>query len=455
MTGSSGSNGGGKAIAEASVKAPGGSTGGADLASSSEAEAAGSEVHVSEMMGRLRLTAAEAAAVVLDEGVEDVVVHSQWALVGKVLAPNKLHISTIAAALRPAWGNPRGLYLNPAGDNLFVAEFGTKADKTRVLDGPPWVVGKHAVLLREFNADLRPKDMIFNAMKIWARIINLPFGYMHKKCGAMIAGSLGIEGSTPVVDCDNTGRCWGSFMRVRVEVDVDKPLMRGVTVFSQRRNATEWFDVQYEHIPHYCFSCGIVGHSSIECKNPGERDSEGKLPYSADRLLAPDERKKKNQGARSSSDSISAEQGRASTQFSSEVPNQAAAAKSGAGRNQKKGEDPEVSSPVKQKQQHARATNARAAKGQGKVKDPSATGGSTKVGQKRKSQPVYRAKEPAALVEEQETALALVVHQGVASKNSLEALSEGDQSSDSYKKLKSVTRSADLAGTAEQARRTQ
>jgi hypothetical protein len=159
---------------------------------------------MSEMMGRLRLTAVETEAMVLDDGVDDAPVHSPWALVGKVLAPNTLHISTIAAALRPAWGNPRGLLLNPAGENRFVAEFAAKADKDRVLDGPPWVVGKHVVLLKEFNIDLKPKDMVFNGMKVWGRIINLPFGYMHKRWGAKIARSLGIEGSIPVVDSDAT-----------------------------------------------------------------------------------------------------------------------------------------------------------------------------------------------------------------------------------------------------------
>jgi hypothetical protein len=32
----------------------------------------------------------------------------------------------------------------------------------------------------------------------------------------------------------------------------------------------------------------------MECKNPRERDEEGKLPYTADKLCAPDERKKIN-----------------------------------------------------------------------------------------------------------------------------------------------------------------
>jgi hypothetical protein len=244
------------------------------------------------MMGKLRLTATEAAAVVLDDGVEEISVHSSWMLVGKVLSPSTLHISTIAAVLRSAWGNPRGLLMNPAGVNLFVAEFKSKADMDRVLDGPPWVVGKHGVLLQGFDVDLKPQDMIFNKLKVWVRIFNLPFGYMQKKWGAMIAQPLCVARCVPKVDCDATGRCWGSYMRVRIEVDVGKPLRRGVTVFSQRRNAMDWFDIQYENLPHYYHSCGVLGHSSVECKNPGKRDEEGKLPYSANRLCAPSDKKK-------------------------------------------------------------------------------------------------------------------------------------------------------------------
>jgi hypothetical protein len=146
----------------------------------------------------------------------------------------------------------RGLLLNSAGDNVFMAEFGRKVDMDRVMEGTPWMVGKHAVLLRAFSTDLKPKDMIFNSLKLWVRIINLPFGYMHKRWGTMIASSIGVADIVPVVDYDDTGRCWGSYKCSRVEIDIDKPLKRGVTMFSQHRNATDWFDLQYENLPHYC-----------------------------------------------------------------------------------------------------------------------------------------------------------------------------------------------------------
>ncbi|CAM0943579.1 unnamed protein product [Alopecurus aequalis] len=451
MAGSSGSTGGGiPLVATPRVGVDGLVSGTADQVPQAGEPVTGSD-NVSEMMGRLRLTVAEATAVVLDDGADGVPVHSKWALVGKVLAPNKLHISTISAALRPAWGNPRGLLLNPAGDNLFVAEFATKADKTRVQDGPPWVVGKHAVLLREFDVDLRPRDMIFNGMKIWARILDLPFGYMHKRHGATIAGSLGMEGSVPVVDCDAVGKCWGSYMRVRVEVDVDKPLMRGVTVFSQRRNTSEWFDVQYEHLPHYCYSCGIVGHSSTECKTPGERDDEGRLPYSADRLCAPDERKQKMQGAQSSSDSVSAEQGRSSSQATEQPVS--SATKNGAAANQRKGSEAEVSSPIKKRP--PRRTNVKV--GKGKEMDLNQGDGTVTVGNKRKTPQVYRPKAPAEPTVVADDSLALVIHQDAARRGTVSDHSDEDPSTDSNKKLKKGVddRSADLAGTAEQARCTQ
>jgi hypothetical protein len=79
---------------------------------------------VEQMMANLRLTAAESSAVVIDDTDDLQLVDPDRAFVGKVLAPNVLHIQNIFAAMRPAWGNPRGLILNPAGDNLFVAEFG-------------------------------------------------------------------------------------------------------------------------------------------------------------------------------------------------------------------------------------------------------------------------------------------------------------------------------------------
>jgi hypothetical protein len=156
------------------------------------------------MMGRLQLTQQEAAAVILDDEHDEDLINPEWAIVGKVLAPNTLHVNTIAAALCPAWGNPKGLVINSAGPNIFVAEFGSKADKDRIMDGSIWTVSRRAVLLKDFNADLRPMDMVFDWLIVWARIENLPSRLMNSERGWEIAGRIGKELR---IEADSQGRC--------------------------------------------------------------------------------------------------------------------------------------------------------------------------------------------------------------------------------------------------------
>lgn len=110
------------------------------------------EDKMSDMISRLHLTSEESEVLQVADDVEDGLATSDSAIIGKVLSQGVLHIQTIMAALRPAWGNPKGLVLKTVGHNLFIAEFGSKQDKDRVLDGSPWTVGKRAVLIQEFDA---------------------------------------------------------------------------------------------------------------------------------------------------------------------------------------------------------------------------------------------------------------------------------------------------------------
>jgi hypothetical protein len=295
--------------------------------------------------------------------------------------------------------------------------------------------------------------MVFNRLKLWVRILNLPFGYMQKKSGTVIASSIGVEGNVPVVDCDALGKCWGNFMRVRVEIDVDKPLQRGVTVFSQRPNVTDWFEIQYENLPRYCFSCGKIGHSSIECLNPGERDAEGKLPYSADRLCAADEKKKKYQGTQSSSGSVSAGKGRSSSP-AKEKANETGNTSGAVGQAQSVPQA-DASSTVMNGQLHPRARTNMQGKGKAHAKN-AAHDGKMVSGKKRKNIQEYRPKTTTMLIAEPVNPLAMVVCDMGSDPVVGDELANDALGDDSNKKRRSVTNgSADQAGAVEQPRQTQ
>jgi hypothetical protein len=51
------------------------------------------------------------------------------------------------------------------------------------------------------------------------------------------------------------------------------------------------YEVQYEQVPHFCFSCGQLGRADLLCPTPGTRDATGDLPFGKG-LRAPDDWKK-------------------------------------------------------------------------------------------------------------------------------------------------------------------
>lgn len=96
------------------------------------------------------------------------------------------------------------------------------------------------------------------------------------------------------MDVDGDGKASGAFLRARVAIDLEKPLRRGVLLRMSKMEEPKWFGVQYEKLPFYCFACGVLGHSELECHQQVARDDKGKLPYDV-QLRAPEERRRRLQ----------------------------------------------------------------------------------------------------------------------------------------------------------------
>jgi hypothetical protein len=135
-----------------------------------------------EVLGRLDISEEEATPLVIND-LEEEGAPPKWLLAGKVLYHKLFHIQTITNALRPAWGNPRGLVLRPLGENMFVAKFETKRDRDRVWEGSPWHISKHAVILEEFEEHMQPSELKFDKLQIWARVLNLPYNLRNDTWG--------------------------------------------------------------------------------------------------------------------------------------------------------------------------------------------------------------------------------------------------------------------------------
>ncbi|KAI7989431.1 hypothetical protein LOK49_LG13G00250 [Camellia lanceoleosa] len=84
---------------------------------------------------------------------------------------------------------------------------------------------------------------------------------MNKEVGQIVGNSVGQFFD---MDFEDGGIAWGRTMRIRVAIDVRKPLRRGMK-FALSSADLIWVDFKYERLPIFCYFCGRLGHSDREC----------------------------------------------------------------------------------------------------------------------------------------------------------------------------------------------
>lgn len=174
---------------------------------------------VADLMRNLQLTEEEGAVLEFSDDEEEGEASTDCALVGKVLSPASIHVNTVSSTMKHAWGNPVGLKfreIGTKGENMFLVEFGSKIDLDRVLGKSPWMVGRYAILLQRYDPRLRASDIKFDSLEIWARVLDLPLGWMNKRKGT---GVMNMLGKLKQLDVDADGKASGAFLRARIVMD--------------------------------------------------------------------------------------------------------------------------------------------------------------------------------------------------------------------------------------------
>lgn len=73
-----------------------------------------------------------------------------------------------------------------------------------------------------------------------------------------------IIGGVEEVETNEDGECIGEIARVRIRVDVTKPLKKIIFLESEGEEKVP-MPVTYERLPDFCFCCGIIDHQFREC----------------------------------------------------------------------------------------------------------------------------------------------------------------------------------------------
>ncbi|CAO2198127.1 unnamed protein product [Urochloa humidicola] len=220
---------------------------------------------VEGMMERMKLSAAERKGIRVEKEQTRIKAMDPQAI-GKVLAEKLVVADALAQTLGRIWCPIKGVQCKDLGENHFLFTFLQPRGKRRALEEGPWMFGKDLVVLMEVDESKSIEEMEFGFIPIWVRVMKLPFGMMNKTTGEAIGEEIG---SFICMDLDEDGTAVGRYLRIKVRLDIRKPLMRGVSVFvGKEGDKPLWCPVEYEFLPDFCYTCGIIGHTDKSCSRP-------------------------------------------------------------------------------------------------------------------------------------------------------------------------------------------
>ncbi|XP_074265292.1 uncharacterized protein LOC141587719 [Silene latifolia] len=143
----------------------------------------------------------------------------------------------------------------------FSFRFANEEDMNNVLKEGPWKMGSYSLILKQWHPSFSFEMEKVSVVPIWVLFPGLD-PYLWSS--AVLSKMSSKIGRPMFADIPTTNKDKLSFARVMIEVDIssDPPLEISLNTpfgpYTQR--------VEYEWIPHYCASCGKMGHLKQTCK---------------------------------------------------------------------------------------------------------------------------------------------------------------------------------------------
>ena len=165
--------------------------------------------------------------------------------------------NTMASLWRPG----KGVCIKDLSPTLFLFQIFHEIDINKVLESGSWTFDQHILLVKRLEEDEQPQNILLLTTSFWIQIYNLPIGFMSEKILKDIRNYIGIFLAS---DENNLMGVCRNYMRIRVSMDVRKPLKRRMKL-KKARSDWIWVDLKYERLNIFCFTCGLLGHTAQQC----------------------------------------------------------------------------------------------------------------------------------------------------------------------------------------------
>ncbi|KAK2651223.1 hypothetical protein Ddye_018712 [Dipteronia dyeriana] len=97
----------------------------------------------------------------------------------------------------------------------------------------------------------------FDRVELYVQIHKVPIMCMNRKTVRWLSDQIGKVVDIPA----ESKECWGKFMKVKVHIDISKPLKRWLRLKLDKSDKMVVVGLKYEKLPEFCYACGgaLVG----------------------------------------------------------------------------------------------------------------------------------------------------------------------------------------------------
>ena len=213
-------------------------------------------------LGNLKLTKEEEEDIVItNSNRSEIFEECSLSLFGRLLSDRHQNLRAVKNTLKAAWKMGSDLRIVEVGNNILQFKFGSKYQLEWVERSGPWNFDNNLLLLCRWRKGLISKNITFSHSPFWVQIWGLPFENMTEDIGRDIGSKIGrvLEVDKRAIQTNQA-----KFLRIRIEMQIDKPLRKGGYVKNDE-GGRFWVDFRYERLPTLCYRCGILGHDEKHC----------------------------------------------------------------------------------------------------------------------------------------------------------------------------------------------
>ncbi|KAB1207372.1 hypothetical protein CJ030_MR7G017445 [Morella rubra] len=149
-------------------------------------------------------------------------------MVAKVLAVRPIAASVVHATFKVAWTNIKEFLVEEMEPNTYMFHFLKEEDCRFIMQLSPWNVRGQLMVFRQWEPLMALYEVSFKSVNFWVQVQGLPRNRMGEANAKYIGLKLG-----KLLELDSNAYLAvskRSFFRLRVEFDLDKPLVAGFLI---------------------------------------------------------------------------------------------------------------------------------------------------------------------------------------------------------------------------------